>query len=213
MAFEDEVDLQPHVDNALTRINIDYNVVRSIHDCHFSVSIADPMLPDTPLIVVSEGFCELTGYHRETVVGRNCRFLNEGCDMKMKDRQGLRMASKTGRHFCAVLMNRKADGTTFMNLLDLRGLVVGKTSTSEDRWFLVGVQADVTECGSDELPLEHKTQMAHIARVVGDEMVSSLQETAIVRTEVEAEDGAITPLEQPRWIVGEALEMPQCLGG
>eukprot|EP00913_Durusdinium_trenchii_P007639 g7176.t1 len=66
------------------RIDLDVScaVVRSIRDCNFSVSIADPQLPDCPLIAVSEGFCELTGYARERIVGQNCRFLNGGCEIR-----------------------------------------------------------------------------------------------------------------------------------
>eukprot|EP01052_Picozoa_sp_SAG31_P024141 SAG31_NODE_2034_length_6611_cov_5.685964_3_plen_189_part_00 len=37
--------------------------------------IADPCLPDCPVTHASQGFCTLTGYSREEVVGQNCRFL------------------------------------------------------------------------------------------------------------------------------------------
>mmetsp|Transcript_50791 Transcript_50791/g.104476 ORF Transcript_50791/g.104476 Transcript_50791/m.104476 type:complete len:193 (+) Transcript_50791:2-580(+) len=191
-------------------------VVRSIHDCNFSVSIADPALTDTPLIAVSEGFCELTGYERSAVVGQNCRFLNEGCELRSADREGLRIASGTGRHFCALLENVKADGTRFLNLLDVRGLSVGQTASGEERWFVVGIQADMTECGTLDVPLEHKLQMQHIASVIRDEIASQLQATAIVSAEgssdVAAMLGEVTPYLEPRWMFGEVAELP-VLGG
>ncbi|OLP94520.1 Blue-light photoreceptor [Symbiodinium microadriaticum] len=175
-------DLQQHLDETLARIESDVTcvVVRSIRDCNFSVSIADPAQPDCPLISVSEGFCELTGYDRETILGQNCRFLNDGCDIQPSDRQGLRVSAKTGKHFCGVLKNLKADGTPFLNLLDMRGLSVGRTKDGEERFFIVGIQADVSEQGSEELPLEHKTQMQYIATLVRDELSSGLQQEAIV---------------------------------
>ncbi|CAE8602082.1 unnamed protein product [Polarella glacialis] len=209
-------DLQPHIDAALERITVDgirSVVVRSIHDCHFSVSIADPQLPDIPLVAVSEGFCELTGYDRETILGQNCRFLNEGREIKSSDREGMRISAKTGKHFCGVLNNLKADGTPFLNLLDMRGLSVGCTAAGEERFFIIGIQADVSEQGSADLPLEHKMQMQHIANVIRDELMASLQQVAIVTAEGSAAAGVlggvlgnITPYEDPKWILGEALE-------
>jgi PAS domain S-box-containing protein len=44
--------------------------------------ISDPRLPDFPIVYVSEAFLRLTGYTRDDVVGKNCRFLkNPGSDM------------------------------------------------------------------------------------------------------------------------------------
>lgn len=37
--------------------------------------ISDPTLPDCPIVFASDAFLELTGYSREDVLGRNCRFL------------------------------------------------------------------------------------------------------------------------------------------
>lgn len=207
--------LQDHIDGALDRLDIHCIVVRSIRDCHFSVSIADPQLPDIPLIAVSEGFCTLTGHDRETIIGSNCRFLNHGCDLKQRDRDGLRIASMTGQHFCSVLRNRKADGTFFMNLLDMRGLSVGKTASGEERFFIIGMQMDVSERGEQELCLEHKLQMQHIANTIREDIVSSLQEVSVVTAGSMTGIGSlgdITPFTEPKWMLGEVFEM-EFLGG
>jgi PAS domain S-box-containing protein len=37
--------------------------------------VADPRRDDTPIIFVNDSFCRLTGYSREEIIGRNCRFL------------------------------------------------------------------------------------------------------------------------------------------
>ena len=39
------------------------------------ITIADPNLPDCPLMYVNEAFCRMTGYERDEIMGRNCRFL------------------------------------------------------------------------------------------------------------------------------------------
>jgi hypothetical protein len=37
------------------------------------ITIADPNLPDTPIVFVNQAFLAMTGYSREEVLGRNCR--------------------------------------------------------------------------------------------------------------------------------------------
>lgn len=43
-----------------------------------SVTIADPLHKDCPVLACSKGFTELTGYQVPEIVGRNCRFLLNG---------------------------------------------------------------------------------------------------------------------------------------
>ena len=37
--------------------------------------ITDPKLPDNPIVFANEAFQKLTGYPRDELLGRNCRFL------------------------------------------------------------------------------------------------------------------------------------------
>jgi len=37
--------------------------------------ISDPRQADNPIVFANDAFCRLTGYSREEIVGRNCRFL------------------------------------------------------------------------------------------------------------------------------------------
>ena len=39
------------------------------------VLLTDPNLPDNPIIYVNDGFEALSGFRRDEVLGRNCRFL------------------------------------------------------------------------------------------------------------------------------------------
>lgn len=119
----------------------------------FCVTVADPRLPDLPLIAVSDKslFESITGFSRSEVLGNNCRFLNVGCLMDPSVLIRLRLACETGGSFAAVLQNRRKSGELFLNLLDLRGLTVARNQrTSEELWFLVGIQADVTHLADED---------------------------------------------------------------
>jgi PAS domain S-box-containing protein len=37
--------------------------------------LTDPRLPDNPIVFANQAFVEMTGYSRDEVMGRNCRFL------------------------------------------------------------------------------------------------------------------------------------------
>jgi len=70
-----------------------------------SLTIADPALPECPLIGCSTGFGTLCGYTMDDIVGRNCRFLVDPVPPNMIN-QGVR---KVSRQFC----NAVRDGKDF----------------------------------------------------------------------------------------------------
>ena len=47
----------------------------AIRATRMSMLITDPRQPDNPIVFANNAFLRLTGYKREEVVGRNCRFL------------------------------------------------------------------------------------------------------------------------------------------
>ncbi|WP_308435309.1 PAS domain-containing protein, partial [Sphingomonas glacialis] len=53
--------------------------------------ITNPRLPDNPIVFVNDAFCRLSGYAREQIVGRNCRFL-QGPDTCRDDIDTIRTA-------------------------------------------------------------------------------------------------------------------------
>ena len=76
--------------------------------------ISDPKQPDNPIIECNEAFMELTGYSRDEIVGRNCRFLTgEGTEawLTEKLRSGIRRRQPT----MVEITNYKKDGTPFRN--------------------------------------------------------------------------------------------------
>ena len=72
-----------------------------LSNLEFPLTIADPNLPDCPLIAVSQGFITLTGYTRKECVGANCRFMLSGVPPAMIDHE-TRFAS---RAFCTTAVS------------------------------------------------------------------------------------------------------------
>lgn len=146
-----------------------------VAECSFCVTIADPKRPDFPLIAVSDQFEAVTGYSRHEILGKNCRFLNEGCGLQQTELAGLRHSCATGAPFSAVIVNRKKSGLQFMNLLDLRGLTVAQSpSSGEKLWFLVGIQADVSNAIDSEVHEIHLTKFHEVAEAVRIKLTNEL---------------------------------------
>jgi len=151
-----------------------------VTNCNFSVACADPTTMDTELIAVSDGFCRLTGYEREKVLGENCRFLNVGCDMPAEQREQLTTTVNTGEPFVGVLRNRRKSGEEFQNLLDLRGLVIARSPQSgEDIWVLMAVQMDVTGEDPQDCPADHLSLQNQVAGRIRRQMVKQLGELGL----------------------------------
>ena len=104
------------------------------------IIITGPNLPDAPIIYVNPAFERTTGYSKDEVLGRNCRFLQKG-DRDQSAIQELREAIKASRECRVVLKNYKKDGTLFWN-----ELYVSPVHDEEGRLTnFVGVQNDVTD--------------------------------------------------------------------
>lgn len=78
--------------------------------------ITDPNEPDNPIIFVNDAFLRLTGYAREEIVGRNCRFL-QGPQTDPRDVSRIRDAIARRVPIELDLLNHKKDGEVFWNRL------------------------------------------------------------------------------------------------
>ena len=103
------------------------------------ITICDPNQPDDPLVYVSPGFEEMTGYSQQEVLGKNCRFLQKG-DHDQPPLDKIRHAMETGEKCRVVLRNYRKDGSLFWNELTIFPL---HDSTGHLTHF-VGVQHDIT---------------------------------------------------------------------
>ncbi|CAJ1335255.1 unnamed protein product [Effrenium voratum] len=150
-----------------------------VADGQVSVTVGDPRSEDACLIAVSQQFEAMTGYCRQEILGKNCRFLSSGCGCDNQELVKLRRAVKTGEPYTGVLENRRKSGELFLNLLDLCGLTVARNPASGDElWFLVGIQADVSNLAPSALQ-EVAAEVHQVARDIRAKLADQLSALAI----------------------------------
>jgi PAS domain S-box-containing protein len=102
--------------------------------------ITDPARDDNPIVFCNEAFQKLTGYAREEIIGRNCRFL-QGPETDMSQVALIRDAIAAGRDIDVDLLNYRKDGSTFWNALYLSPV---RDTDGVVRFFFAS-QLDVTD--------------------------------------------------------------------
>ena len=120
------------------------NLLKALESCgdYFEDSfvITDINQEDQPLIYVNDTFVELTGYERNQILGKNCRFLQGPLSSK-ETRVNIRKAI-TERKCCFFdLLNHKKDGEVFWNRLVL--IPVGYNEEEID--YYIGIQQNVSD--------------------------------------------------------------------
>lgn len=124
----------------------DYRLIQSLVTSQQNFVLSDPSLPDNPIVYASEGFCKLTGYQRQEVLGRNCRFL-QGPLTDQNAVEIIRRGIAEGKDISVCLLNYKSDGSPFWNqfflaaLKDADGQIVN----------YVGVQCEVNNISVYEI--------------------------------------------------------------
>jgi PAS domain-containing protein len=120
--------------------NPDYSLIRALQTAQQNFVVSDPSLPDNPIVFASHGFLVLTGYPIGSVLGRNCRFL-QGPKTDLRTVAKLGEAVKRGVDFTTVVLNYRADGTSFWNQLFIAALRDGNGCVVN----YLGVQCRVSE--------------------------------------------------------------------
>ena len=90
----------------------------AIRGTRMSMIITDPRQPDNPIVFANAAFQKLTGYDREEIIGRNCRFL-QGPLTDPHAVVEIREAIAAERDLQIDILNYRKDGETFWNALYL----------------------------------------------------------------------------------------------
>ncbi len=120
--------------------NVSEIMDRAISSSSEGITLSEVSKPDQPLVYVNGGFERITGYFKNDIIGKNCRFL-QGEETDKKEVEKIK-AAINNRQSCTIeFINYKKNGEKFWNRL-----TVSPVSMPEDKaQYYVGVQCDITE--------------------------------------------------------------------
>ena len=127
-------------DGAITAAGFGGVLALAIAAAPTGITVADPSLPDCPLVFMNPAFTSITGYQPEDVLGRNCRFL-QGRGTEKASIRALRNAVAAARPLTLEIINHRKDGRRFLNelrmapVLDDHGVLIA----------YIGIQHDITD--------------------------------------------------------------------
>ena len=113
--------------------------VAAVHATRMPMIITNPRLPDNPVVFVNDSFVRLTGYAREEILGRNCRFL-QGEDTDPKTIKLLHDAVQAVRPLEVDIHNYRKNGEPFWNRL----LMAPVFDADQRLTYFFASQVDVT---------------------------------------------------------------------
>ena len=125
--------------------------VAAVRATRMPMVITDPRQADNPVVFANDAFCELSGYERREIIGRNCRFL-QGPDADPEAVRRIRQAVAAVQPIEIDLRNRRKNGEPFWNRLlispvfDSAGrltyFIASQVDLSFDRERLTGLETN-----------------------------------------------------------------------
>ncbi|TMT81382.1 PAS domain S-box protein [Haloterrigena sp. H1] len=148
---------------------------RAIDKAPVGIALSDPNKEDNPLTYVNEQFSELTGYNKEEILGKNCRFLQEdGADPETVST--IRQAIEEQEPVTEIIRNYRKDGTKFWNQLTIAPITTGSGELAN----YVAFQDDVTDQIEREQALEETTQRLEAIFEASPDAIVGLDKDATV---------------------------------
>lgn len=133
---------------------------------------------DRALVYVNNAFLDATGYARDEVIGRNCRFL-QGPGTDPEAVAAIRRALDALEPLEIQIVNHRKDGAPFLNHLRLTPVF----DAARNPIAFVGVQSDVTRLHEDHRIEQERRKMEALGRMaanVSHEIKNALQPVKIV---------------------------------
>ncbi|UAJ09933.1 PAS domain-containing protein [Polymorphobacter megasporae] len=143
--------------------------VAAVHATRMPMIITNPRLPDNPVVFANDSFCRLTGYPRDEIIGRNCRFL-QGPETDPATTQAIRDAVRRVDALEIDIRNHRKDGEPFWNRLlmapvydadhQLAYFFASQVDVTLERERLAGLESDNAALMA-ELTTRFRTQQEH----------------------------------------------------
>lgn len=112
----------------------------AVRATRMAMIITDPRQADNPIVFVNDAFCSLTGYGRDEIMGRNCRFL-QGAETDRGAVDLLSEAIKARRDMAIDLLNYRKNGTSFWNALYVSPVI----NEAGELLYFFASQLDITD--------------------------------------------------------------------
>ncbi|MFV0368353.1 MAG: PAS domain-containing protein, partial [Hyphomicrobiaceae bacterium] len=131
------------------------------------LTLTSPVFDDCPIVLCNEAFLRLTGYQRDEVNGRNCRFL-QGANTDPQARSRLRTAIHEQHEALVPIVNYRKDGTEFENYV----FILPIFDADQKLLYMLGSQCDITTSLSALSPMEHAQLLEDGIELTNPELMS-----------------------------------------
>lgn len=153
----------------------------AIRGTRMAMVITDPRQDDNPIVFVNKAFQDLTGYSRDEIIGRNCRFL-QGADTDPQVVRTIGEAIRAGEDIQVDILNYRKDGSSFWNALFLSPV----RGEDDQIQFFFASQLDVSD--RIEAHAEIAAQKASVDQLVAErtaELQAALEAKTLLLHEVD----------------------------
>ena len=129
--------------------------------------ITDPRQDDNPIVFANDAFLAMTGYERDEIMGRNCRFL-QGADTDPGTVTSIKRAVEAKTDITVDILNYRKDHSPFWNTLYVSPVF----SKAGELQFFFASQVDMTASREERLRADRAAKIAQsIADTVRDPLV------------------------------------------
>lgn len=156
------------------RVGSEQLFLQTTEQTRMALCISDPRKRDCPIVYSNAAFSDLTGYAREEIVGRNCRFL-QGRGTRPAAVAKIREAIETERYTVVDILNYRKDGSAFWNAVHIGPIY----DEHGELAYFFGSQWDITELLAAREALIENERIAAELRHRTDNLFAVL--SAIVR--------------------------------
>lgn len=165
----------------------DFNLLMTaLNASSSSIVLTDCKQPDNPIIFCNKAFENMTGYVRNEIIGRNCRFL-QGNDRQQESRFKLKEAVEKGQTVTVELRNYRKNGSQFWNELYMSPI----KNDNQQVVYFIGVQNEIsarkkleselhTERESLEKRIEERTKDLKESEEYQRTIIETIRESLIV---------------------------------